>query len=307
MTWWSRFKTAWDHLLFGRVDPLPFALLRIGIGVISLINLASLWPDRYDWFSHTGIVDEVARWNSHRWSSTNVFRLLGTGQLQIDLVLSAAILASLLFALGLFTRWVGPVLFLMLISVHHQNQFILQGADTLMRGLLFPLLFSPCGKILSLDRWIGLRKGETELTSTPNWPLFLIQFQISIMYLATFLWKIKGHQWIDGSAVYTASRLVDFQRFPLPYLFDSLWALRFITWGTLYTEFVLGTLIWLRSTRYFVVALGLFLHLGLEWSMNIPLFEVLSAVALIAFIDGEDIRKLKKLNLRTAVPQNKNG
>lgn len=289
-------KRGLDKLIFAAIDPLPYAVARITIGFVSLINLTSLWPDRFLWFAENGALVGPARHFLTRSTSTNLFNWISSGETQVSVVLFLGIAFSIMVTIGALGRIAAVALWLILVSLSHQNMVILQGGDTLLRVCLFPLLFAPHTSVLSVDAWLKRRevKDPTPIwigERTRNWPLTLIQIQISVMYLSTFLWKLKGSQWLDGTAVYTTSRLLDFQRFPVPFVFDNLSAIQAITWTTLYIELALGTIIWFRSTRYLVVGLGLMLHAGLEWTMNIPLFEVAAGGLLLTFVDGEDLRR----------------
>jgi hypothetical protein len=71
------------------------------------------------------------------------------------------------------------------------------------------------------------------------------------------------------------------------------------SWSTLALEFSLGVLIWVKELRYILLALGLLLHLSLDYSLNIPLFQwdVLSAYVL--FVDPADVsRAWNRIRLR---------
>ncbi len=297
------FRTQIDALIFTRIDPLPFAVARITIGLVSLVNLTSLWPDRLLWFGQNGALDQAARDTLTRASSTNIFNWISSGDTQVSIVLFIGITAAIMMTFGAMGRIAAAVLWLVLVSLNHQNMVILQGGDTLIRTCLLPLQFAPHSSILSVDAWFNRSAYKDSFLQAPAtlcWPLTLIKIQVSVMYLSTFLWKMKGGQWIDGTAVYTTSRILDFQRFPVPFVFDNLSAIQAVTWSTLYIELALGTIIWFRSIRYLVVGLGLILHAGLEWTMNIPIFELAAGGLLPTFVDGTDLRRWSK-NARTFV------
>jgi predicted DCC family thiol-disulfide oxidoreductase YuxK len=97
--------------------------------------------------------------------------------------------------------------------------------------------------------------------------------------------------WLDGTALYYTARLEDFWRLPVPYVFDHLWSIKFATWATLMVEFALGVLIWFRDIRYLVLLAGLMLHLGIEWSMNVPLFSAMMLSAYVAFLEPAQFRR----------------
>jgi hypothetical protein len=56
-------------------------------------------------------------------------------------------------------------------------------------------------------------------------------------------------------------------------------------------EFSLGILIWVKELRYILLAFGLLLHLYLEYSLNIPMFQWDILSAYILFIDVADITR----------------
>ena len=56
-------------------------------------------------------------------------------------------------------------------------------------------------------------------------------------------------------------------------------------------EFSLAALVWVRRLRYPLLAAGLLLHLGIEVSMNIPIFEWVMVSAYVLFLRPEDLRR----------------
>lgn len=122
-----------------------------------------------------------------------------------------------------------------------------------------------------------------------------MQLQIAIAYGHTWFCKIDGDEWNNGLAVYYASRYDDVMRFGIPFLLDNIWTIKILTWGTLVVELALFTLIWWRPARYWVLLSGLALHLGIEWTMNLPMFEWLFMGSFFLFIYPEDLAKFWNL------------
>ena len=107
--------------------------------------------------------------------------------------------------------------------------------------------------------------------------------------MVTFLSKIKGAPWLQGTALFYVYHLDEFRRFPLPAWFFRPTLLKLGSWSALALEFSLGVLIWVKEFRYVLLALGLLFHLWLEYSLNIPLFQWDVLSAYILFIDGDDL------------------
>jgi hypothetical protein len=75
-------------------------------------------------------------------------------------------------------------------------------------------------------------------------------------------------------------------RFRLPYLFDHLWTVQLMTWGTLFMEFSLCFLVWVKPLRYLILSLGVLFHMGLNYALNIPLFQPIMVACYVNFIDA---------------------
>jgi membrane-associated phospholipid phosphatase len=163
-----------------------------------------------------------------------------------------------------------------------------------MRVAGFFLIFAPAGAALSIDRLIRVRKRKENIAIQPRppWAQRMIQFELALLYFVTFCWKASGEPWVNGTALFYVMHLDEIHRFPIPAFLQNPVLLKIETWLTLAIEFSLGVLIWFRELRYPVLALGVVLHLWLEYSMNIPLFqwEILSAYVL--FIDPDDLERL---------------
>jgi hypothetical protein len=67
--------------------------------------------------------------------------------------------------------------------------------------------------------------------------------------------------------------------------------LKLESWAVLILEFSLGVLIWVKAFRYKLLLLGLLLHLCLEYSLNIPMFQWDILSAYVLFIDAADLRR----------------
>lgn len=131
-----------------------------------------------------------------------------------------------------------------------------------------------------------------EIRPRRPWAQRMIQFELTLVYFVGFCWKVAGAPWVEGSALSYIYHLDELQRFPVPSWFLQPTILKLATWFTLVLEFALGVLIWIREIRYYLLAIGLFFHLCLEYSLNVPMFQwdVLSAYVL--FIDAGDLERV---------------
>lgn len=252
-------------------------LLATGFIFQAFFTVSGLWP-----------VEFMERWTGQ----TARFSLLWgvTDDRVTLLVYLICTLAALFSALGLFTRWSLAVLFVTLVSLHHRSPDLLNSGDTLMRQWIFFLLVSPSGAAFSLDRLIALKKGASrEVPQISSWPLRLIQVQLAIVYLTTLWLKWPGDTWRDGTATYISAQMRDFERFPVPSWWEQMPFVAISTYSTLLIELLLGTLVFYKPCRKWVLLGGLALHAGIEYSMNIPFFAFVITSGYIAFYRGEEV------------------
>ncbi|MHB2016109.1 MAG: HTTM domain-containing protein [Candidatus Xenobia bacterium] len=264
----------WNRFWFSPIAPVGIAMFRIAYGFLVLCFGALLSPNLLTLLGPRGIVSLSTAIATTPGPRIDVFRILPPTDTSVWLVFWTLMIGALCLCLGLFARASAVVVFVALTSMIHRNVYIYHSGDSLMRLLALYLIFSHAGDALSVDAWLKRRRHpEFVLQPQPPWAQRLIQVQLALVYFETFLAKAHGTTWVDGTAVYYTSRLQEFWRLPVPYLFEHMWTVHLITWGTLAVELGCALLFWFCETRYWMMAIGALFHLGLDWSMNVPLFE----------------------------------
>lgn len=288
----SRIATAWQHFFFGPVPADSLGLFRIVFGLVVLMNLVLLAPDTLFWFGEHGTLPDAYTERLIGGIRVNLFAILRPTDATAWFVMAFSIVSTILLIIGYKTRAASICVWLGLVSLHHRNLYLLNSADTLLRSLAFLLMFAPAGRAWSIDRWLRIRSGaeSSGVVMIKPWAVRLMQLQVCIMYLSTVMWKVMGTAWLDGSAVFYTIRLEEFARFPIPAWMYSLWFSKLATWGTLAVELSMALLVWIPRLRPCVLFAGAMLHLGLEYSMNIPVFQWAALSSYILFIPPESIR-----------------
>ena len=285
---------AWNRFFFAPQSPLPLALFRIIYGCLVVANLILLYPDWLTWFGTRAWVSLPAMTTLEPGRRLNLFTVIPADDHWILGLFWVFLVTGTLLAVGLFTRISSIVVFLCLTSIDQRNLYILHGGDTFLRVAGFFLMFAPAGAALSLDRLIRIKKGKEAVAIQPRppWAQRMIQIELALVYFVTFCWKASGAAWVNGTALFYVTHLDELRHFPIPAFLQNPVLLKIATWLTLALEFSLGVLIWFKELRYVLLALGVALHLCLEYSLNIPLFqwEILSAYVL--FIDPEDLQRV---------------
>ena len=308
---------------FGFGSATALGLFRAVFGTLACLNFLNLSQMWESWFSERGF---VPAWLGQRflWPQVNLVwlpvevprmgLLNGVTDDRISLlVFVITFVAAIFTALGLLTRVSTVTLAVGIVSLHHRDAAILHGGDTVLRVMSLYLAIAPSGAACSLDRLISLWKGKTStaITQVSMWPQRLIAYNCALLYLTTTWLKWGGHLWQNGTANWYPARLQEFHRFPVPAFLTNTPTIYFTTYLTLIVEFALGTLVFYRPLRGWILFSGLLLHGYIEYSMNIPLFSYLMVSMYISFYDGEEIAawakrrgaKLNRFKLTVALPK----
>ncbi len=285
----------WKQFWFAPESPLAMAVFRIMFGLIMLIYCALLAPDLFIWFGPQAICGrETARYALAGFGPPgfNLWSLIPYNDATVAMFLAVMALASALLTVGLFSRAAAITVYLLLASFQQENSLIINGGDIFLKMSAFFLIFSPAGECLSLD---CKRKPNPNATALPSgWLQRLFKFTIALIYFQSFWSKLEEPMWINGTALWYVLREVEYLRFPVPLISNSVWMCETMSWFTLLFEGAAWMLIWFKETRYPVIFGLIGLHLGIEYSMNLPMFEWIMIAALVLFIPAEDLTAFAK-------------
>lgn len=282
---------AWRAFFFTPESPAPVALFRIVFGTLLVVNALMLWPERLHWFGPDGYFAFSIYRKRGAQGRFSLFRILPAKELSVDLILGCHMLAAVLLTIGFATQESATVAFITLISLLERNPSISYGGDVVSCLMLFLLIFSPAGAMFSVDAYLFSGHGELIASSSPHC-LRLMQIQVSILYLRSVIWKLRGETWRDGTALHYVFRGRSYRRFPPPKILLSPTLIRCMTYSVLLIESALGSLIWLDRFRYLALVVGVLLHLAIEYTLNIHLFSWIMIACLLLFIRPADLAHL---------------
>jgi hypothetical protein len=283
-----------EGFFFAPQAPTPIALYRILYGMCVAVTLILLHSDWLNWYGVHSWVSLSTVTTVEPGVRLNLFKVLPQDDRWIAAFFWFCLGSAVLLTMGLWTRVSSVIVFLCVASIQQRNLLIIHGGDTFLRVAGFFLIFAPAGAALSMDRLIRVRKGVecAEVAPRAPWAQRMIQIQLAILYVMSSWWKLKGHAWLDGTALSYVTHLHEVQRFPIPAWFLKPVVLAAGSRLTLVLEFALGVLIWFRPIRYWLLLLGLLFHLSLEYAINIPMFQWDVLTAYVLFIDPADLERL---------------
>jgi hypothetical protein len=287
-----------ERFLFESEKPRRLQLTLASISIILFLKIISIYPVLELFFSERGVLtkEEAAKAAPYIWQGW--INLAPSSEIGLQtaalIALVAAITNFCLVSRALTQRSsvLGQSLSLWIIrfsSVY--NLFfiaILQSRNNFVWNSGDKLIFLA---LLGLTLWLFSLDSKMPHISSP-WNCFyrrIFQLQISLVYVVTFAAKIHGPTWREGTATWIPLHLPEFEHFYLGALRDFVPFTYFSTYGTLAVEFALGTLIWIPRLRIPLLICGILFHLGLDYAINIPLFQWVVITFLLTFLKPDEM------------------
>jgi hypothetical protein len=267
--------------------------MRIGIALLVIVDLCIRVSDLKAHYTNDGLWPNNLiynfGWNSGYWSLHAL-----SGSIAFEIILfTVHFLVAFFLLLGYKTGLSSVLVWLLTISLHNRNLFILQSGDDLLRLVLLWGIFLPWQAHYSLDAQRNpIKRKQNTLAN------FGYLFLIASVYFFSANLKSSPEWHNEGSAVYYALSLEQL-RLPLGdllYMHPTL--LKIITWFTLYSEYFIAFLILIPSKkglfRFVAFVLIILLHSGIGLTLYVGLFFLISIVAAMGFIPASAIDTFEK-------------
>ncbi len=282
----------WNDFWFSDRSPLPMAVCRVLIGFLVLLVGFQLLPDLLVWFGERGILSLQTAKQIAAKPQLNVLSVIPQGDGWVMLFYAVFMVFAFMLTVGLWTRFSAFMVWVGLLSFYNRNPMLFNNAgDNFLRIVVFFLIFSDAGSMLSLDCLLKKNGEKEDSTGKSFWVQRLLQLQLVAFYLVDFCWKWQNAEWASGHAAYLVSRVDAFWLFPVPPLFDHIWMIRLFTWGVMVFELLFVTLVWVDEFRYVILGAGVLFHLLCLYTVNLPLLNLVLLAAYLTFIDPKSIQE----------------
>lgn len=286
------------------MDPLDLQILifvRAGVGVILVLCVTLLWPDRGLLFGSDSLLPPSASAQVLDPDAYGLYQVFPDHPVTISVALATLGLSGAFLVLQYQVRLAAALAFVGLVLVQHANCLIFDAEDTVLRLFCFFLIFAPVKRTVKDHNGKNLRHSRKPHYFFPAWPLRLFQIQICLIYLASAIHKSNSDEWLNGSAVYLVLRLDDMTRFPVPDFITGSWTLQaLLGWGVIAFEFAFPLLVWGTRTRIPMLMIACLFHLGSDYAMNLHLFHPLMMIGLLTFVRLEELHAICITPMRLA-------
>ena len=205
------------------------------------------------------------------------------------------IISSLALALGVLPRLAAAVVSFMMITTFQRNDMILDGGQNILTVMAFYLCFADTSKAALLPGDILERFRLTRRLKTilHNGAMFVILAQISMVYFWASYYKLTGHKWEDGTALYYIMRA---DVFALPgvshFFFLSATFVTVATYMTMVVEFGFSVFLWNRIFRLPFLGAIILMHMGIAVLMGLAVFGVTMILIDCTVLTTADCRRV---------------
>lgn len=269
-------------LWFYPVEQRIYSIVRVCYAFAAMLNLVTLWPERYSFFSDEGMV-AVKSFSIEHPSIILLFR----SPAEIDALFISAFIVMFCLLLGVGSRIAIFLCCLWNVSIHIALGPMSSGFDSVLRVYGFILLISPLP-----EGWRPgfLRKERTYSALVPVYGLRLMQLQLCAIYWSTVLPKWMNDTWRSGDYLWYFLNS-SFSKIPHELSLQYASLLQFFTWGTLLFESTIPLLLICARTRRIALAFGLLFHGTIAVVSTLYLFSVAMLPAYASFLRSADLRR----------------
>jgi predicted DCC family thiol-disulfide oxidoreductase YuxK len=260
------------------LDYRSLALLRIGMGLLIVLDAIQRLEDLKVFYTDTGVIPRTTILNLWGGAWNFSFHMMfGTWQLELILFI-ISIIAGLMLIVGYRTLLATIVSWVLLISVHNRAPLILQGGDVIFRVVLFWCMFLPLGKYFSVDYLRTQKKLLSKNIISPATVAYILQI---VMFYFFSGYSKTGAEWVrSGTAIYYALSIDQLTTAFGHFLLKFPRAMKALTFSTVYLEmygtFGLISPIWNGPIRTIIVFIFAIFQIGINMSMHLGLFGAIS-------------------------------
>jgi predicted DCC family thiol-disulfide oxidoreductase YuxK len=291
----------WSQIWFQSSPTAPLELARIGIGAVLLLHYALATPYLFDIWGDAGWMPrELALKDHDPWMQSVFFYFWVPWELVAFHGLF--LLCCTAFMVGWRTSWVKWVVLVGQVSYDHRNPMLAYGVDWMLANLLFILCLAPIGRAMSLDRVRAVRATKVKSLEALLPPYSspwagactrLMQVQMAVVFFYSGVTKLGGDEWWNGDAVWSVFTFDEYYSgIILDVLASHYWLVNLATYGTVLIEIAFPFLIWQRSTRPYMLAASVLLHLLFAFLMGLFYFSLVMIMGHMSVVRPEWLARL---------------
>jgi hypothetical protein len=257
------------------------AAIRVGASFMALLFFTVHFPQRALLWGARGMLD----WHTYAQSTapgpTSLFAFSPSAAWS-EALYWLGVVSCVLFLFGIVPRLTSITTYCLVSSAFNREYMVLDGGENILVIMLLYLCFVDSGHYLSLWslrlrgklRRAFIRYCEPLNRIVHNTGMAAIAGQIALLYFWSAFYKISGHNWQAGTALYY---ILHVNMFSLPGLSEHLYRnamlVTTLTYATLIFQWSFPILMWNKVAKPFIFLAAVGFHTGIAVVMGLTYFS----------------------------------
>lgn len=267
----------------GEKSLYPLAGLRIGLGLVLLVQWFTFWTYRDLFFGRFGLVQWVIAHAGRipyiptftdLWYSWGPYGVSADGVVSVILVIH--LIGILLLLIGLNTRMAALGVWLTLVIINESGAFSIYGLGSMELIASFYCLLMPVGQVLSLDGLLRQQEKTTSVAAT--YSIIVLRTHLCVIYATAGISKLIGLQWWTGDALWRALSFPAFAQFDVTPFASVPAVFAILGIAAMGIQFFYPVMVCYPRTRAPWVLLTEMVHVGIGAALGLWLFSAMMIV-----------------------------
>lgn len=205
----------------------------------------------------------------------------------IYIFISLYLLILILFLFGIGKNLTAVLLFFFYDILQKLCPQILNGGDNFLRFILLYYCFANSFDYFSVSQY-KYSKFSSVRNFFSNLSGLSICIHLCLIYFISAIHKIHADVWFNGVATYYTFNIERFNGTPYnSTISKNIFFTGVSTYGTWLIELFYPVLVWMENTKYLVITLAIFLHIGISIFMMLYDFQLLFVVVQGFFVNNK--------------------
>lgn len=282
--------TEWNSFWFNPKDLYHVSLFRCILGLAMLVFYSIRLGSFNFYFSEAGVLPVQFAVEMIPEGYRSLLPFYFKSQSAFHIQAYAHIILTALFALGVFSRSLTWLIFVLNLGMMQRNMTIIYGADLFCNFWLFYLSLVNHNRYFSVLNYVqksrALDKARLgDALSTMG--IRFIQIQLCLSYAYTGIEKLKGLTWWEGSAVWYVIGMEEFIPHDFAFLKHYPLVIALASMATLIFEVYFIFAVWNKRLRTPWLLVGFLFHFGTAVFMNLWFFCLVMVSSYIVFFNDK--------------------
>jgi hypothetical protein len=272
------------------VPALPLDLFRVLVGVLCASYFVRTYREVADFGDPDGLIDQTFMRRALPFTRLTLLPARTLAR-TLRLLYVGGCVASTLLALGVETRPMAALLYLLAVSTYRRNFLVTGVDDAIVHLALFWMIVLPVGHTLTVaDLWTYANAQDARnawrTVVVPGFGVRCLLLNLALVYATAGLWKLTSPLWRSGSALRVVLSM------PVAYGVSARLVAWPPCWLRLSTYFVLlveplGALLFMQhprsSSMWILAALLIALHVGIIATVRVAIANLALIAAIVSF------------------------